>query len=373
MATFHPVRLVQARQIRRVTAKELATATGVSPKTISSYETGRVAPPAATLAFMANHLQFPLGFFCRAVPREPTPVANVYFRSLRSSAADDRERVTALGDLFHELMADVAQVIPLKAADVPRADAIDRTWDLAASSSARSAELIDEVAVRVRRAWGLGDGPIPDMVRLLEGHGIWVQVLAEEASEIDAFSYWSDGRANVVLNHAKGDPFRSRFDAAHELGHLVMHETPGPEGKEREKEANLFASAFLLPRTTWSRVAPRSTNPWHYVPLKKQWRTSVACMLYRSKTLGLLDERRFTSAMVQYSQLGWRSRGEPLVDGAEHESPVLFRLCLEAVGVRTMSQFLDEMQLPGDVARDILPVPLAPAPRPGATHLRLVT
>ncbi len=374
MATFQPMRLVQARQIRRVTARELSAAIGVSPKTVSAYETGRVAPPVATLAFIADHLHFPVGFFHRPAARPPTPVASVYFRSLRSSAADDRERVTTLGDLFHELMAEVAQVIPLRSPDIPRADTIDRTWDLAASASARGFEVIDEIATRVRRAWGLGDGPIPDMVRLLEAHGVWAQVLREEAAEIDAFSYWSDGRANIVLNHAKGDPFRSRFDAAHELGHLVMHENPGPEGKEREKEANLFASAFLLPRATWSRVAPRSTNPWHYVPLKKQWRTSVACMLYRSKTLGLIDDRRYTSAMVQYSQLGWRSRGEPLVEGAEHEEPVLFRLCVEAVGHRTMSRFLDEMLLPSDVARDVLPAPLVPSPSPPSQrgHLRVV-
>lgn len=372
MATFHPVRLVQARQIRRVSAKDLAGAIGVSPKTVSAYETGRLAPPVATLAFIANHLQFPLGFFQRPLTRPPTATANVNFRSLRSSAAEDRERVVALGDLFQELMAAVAQVLPLQPADVPRADTFDRTWDLTTPSGARSPDVIDEVAMRVRRAWGLGDGPIPDMVRLLEAHGIWVQVLSEEAAEIDAFSYWSDGRANIVLNHAKGDPYRSRFDAAHELGHLVMHDADGPEGKEREKEANLFGSAFLLPRTTWSRVAPRSTNPWHYVPLKKQWRTSVAAMLYRSKTLGILDDRRFTSAMVQYSQLGWRSSGEPLVEGAEHESPVLFQLCVEAVGSQAMNSFIDDLRLPSDVARHIHPAAGSPPRRPTSPQLRVV-
>jgi hypothetical protein len=42
---------------------------------------------------------------------------------------------------------------------------------------------------------------------------------------------------------------RGRFDAAHELGHLVMHghERPLP-GPEAEREANQFASAFLMPR-----------------------------------------------------------------------------------------------------------------------------
>ncbi|WP_419757134.1 ImmA/IrrE family metallo-endopeptidase [Teredinibacter turnerae] len=63
----------------------------------------------------------------------------------------------------------------------------------------------------------------------------------------------------VFLN-TKKTAERCRFDAAHELGHLVMHCHGAPQGQEAEKEANAFASAFLMPRRSVLANAPRSAT-----------------------------------------------------------------------------------------------------------------
>ncbi|MDQ6754039.1 MAG: ImmA/IrrE family metallo-endopeptidase [Actinomycetota bacterium] len=45
----------------------------------------------------------------------------------------------------------------------------------------------------------------------------------EQAASLDAYSFTTAVRPAIVLNSDKQDYYRQRFDAAHELGHLVMH------------------------------------------------------------------------------------------------------------------------------------------------------
>src|SRR3546814_6566541 len=53
----------------------------------------------------------------------------------------------------------------------------------------------------------------------------------EDTKNVDAFSCWRNGQPFVFLNTFKSAE-RSRFDAAHELAHLVLHRHGGPQGRE---------------------------------------------------------------------------------------------------------------------------------------------
>lgn len=55
----------------------------------------------------------------------------------------------------------------------------------------------------LRRMWGLGNAPIPNMIPLLESKGFRVFSLAEEAREVDAFCTWHEGKPFVFLNTIK--------------------------------------------------------------------------------------------------------------------------------------------------------------------------
>ncbi len=64
---------------------------------------------------------------------------------------------------------------------------------------------------------------------------------------------------------------RTRFDAAHELGHLVMHVDANPGSIDLESEANRFAAAFLLPKETFARECPNWLD-WKLLrELKTRW------------------------------------------------------------------------------------------------------
>src|SRR5699024_3355284 len=107
---------------------------------------------------------------------------------------------------------------------------------------------------------------------------------------IDACSTWDkDNRPFVFLNYDKGSAVRSRFDLAHELGHLLLHSQIKESDfnkrsiyKRIEQEANYFASSFLLPEESFGNDLQINSLS-HYIVLKEKWKVSIAAMIYRDR------------------------------------------------------------------------------------------
>lgn len=143
--------------------------------------------------------------------------------------------------------------------------------------------------------------------------------MAIDAKEVDAFSMWSGGRPFMFLNTYKSAE-RCRFDAAHELGHLVLHQHAHPQGPDLEREANAFASAFLMPRASVLAKAPRSATIQSLIKFKKYWSVSVAALNYRLHTLGLITDWTYRTLCIQIVQEGYRT-SEP--ESIPHEKSVI--------------------------------------------------
>ena len=173
-----------------------------------------------------------------------------------------------------------------------------------------------EVAAAVlRQHWGLGERPIKNMVHLLEAKGVRVYSLAENSIEVDAFALWHSKTPFVFLNTLKSAE-HGRFDAAHELGHLVLHRHSGPQVPDAERQVNAFASAFLMPRASVLAHAPRMATLRNLIQLKKQWIVSVAALAYRLHALGLVTDWHYRTLCIEIGQNGYR-RKEP--EGAPRE------------------------------------------------------
>src|ERR1019366_9779137 len=138
-----------------------------------------------------------------------------------------------------------------------------------------------------------------------ESRGVRVFSLAIDAAEVDAFSMWRQDAPFVFLNTAKSAE-HGRFDGGHELGHLVMHRHGPPQGQDAEREANAFASAFLMPRSTVLAVAPRFTTVDRLIELKKIWNVSVAALAYRMHTLDVMSDWQYRNVAIELSQRGYR-------------------------------------------------------------------
>jgi len=139
---------------------------------------------------------------------------------------------------------------------------------------------------------------------------VLVLTLPDLATALDAFSVSAHPRPLVLLNPAKDDYYRRRFDAAHELGHLVMHADAEPGNRVVEDQANRFAAEFLLPAGEIADLLPRTVRWTALGALKERWGVSLAALLYRARTLGILTETSYRNAMSTMSKRGWR-RHEP--------------------------------------------------------------
>jgi len=253
---------------------------------------------------LAKVLRFPRDFFFGDDIDEPTPdVAS--FRALSKMTAGQRD--TALGSGAIALMLNdwIERRFELPAPDLP---------DL-------SREANPEAAARVlRQLWSLGELPIKNVIYLLESRGVRVFSLAVDAVEVDAFSMWRQSTPFVFLNTMKSAE-RGRFDAAHELGHLVLHRHGAPQGREAEMQANMFASAFLMPRSAVLANAPRIASVDQLIKLKKIWGVSVAALTYRLHNVGVLSDWHYQSLYVEVSSRGY-ARKEPN-EGTRETSQVL--------------------------------------------------
>ncbi|GAA3688320.1 hypothetical protein GCM10022267_88860 [Lentzea roselyniae] len=111
-----------------------------------------------------------------------------------------------------------------------------------------------------------------------------------------------------ALGADKGLRDRSRFDAAHELGHLVLRGADGPiADKATESQANEFAAAFLMPAEDIAHELPARLDWPALLRLKAKWHVSLAALLVRAKTLGVMLLSP-SPRSVDLDQLGVRSR-----------------------------------------------------------------
>ena len=136
--------------------------------------------------------------------------------------------------------------------------------------------------------------------------------LTEDCAALDAFSVWYDSLPFVFLTRHKSAE-RGRWDAAHELAHLVLHLDLPPKGREHEQEADAFAAEFLMPQAGVLASAPRFPALIDARQEKLQWGVSTVAYIRRLHDLGVIPERRYRSLVIEASQAGYRR--------AEDESP----------------------------------------------------
>ena len=126
--------------------------------------------------------------------------------------------------------------------------------------------------------------------------------LAENTKNVDAFSCWRNDEPYVFLNTFKSTE-RSRFDAAHELGHLVLHKHGGAkQGRSAEHEAHLFAASFLMPKDDVLATIPFVTDLDKIVKAKTRWGVSVAALAYRLHKLNLLTDWQYRTFCIQINR-----------------------------------------------------------------------
>lgn len=343
MKSFNGNRLKSARQYRGLTVEELSKKINVSKQAVSQYENGKIENiPFDKIFSISNVLNFPYEYFTQKNNFELQTGAT-YFRSLMKTSKKYRlaqeikmEHIAVIYSFLNEYVTFPELNLPEWIGDI--------TTPV-------------EAANALREYWGLGDKPIDNIMRTVEQNGIIVTTFATDTDDIDAFSQYVRMNGTdmyiIALSSNKESASRINFDIAHELGHILLHEWSEDEDvlkredfKLREKEANEFASAFLLPKSSFvPEVSLQPQNLDFYVQLKRKWKVSIAAMLYRSRELDVITQGQYQYLMRVMQNKNWR-KTEPLDSIIKPAKPSLLSDAVDVLlvnNVFTQKEFIDEL------------------------------
>lgn len=328
-----PSRLTLARKRRGLTLARLGELAGLSARSVSLYENGHSMPSSATRARLAEVLGVPEDFLTGADVEE-IPVGAVSFRAVSKMTAQQRDQALSTGRVALLIDEWFESRFILPEPDVPSLTGYDP----------------ESAAEVVRARWGMGTRPVPNALHLVEAHGTRIYSLTPESVELDAFSLYWGGRPFVFLSTGKSGE-RGRFDVAHELGHLVLHGEHQPLHRpDAEVEANRFAAAFLMPRSSVLSAGLRHADVDTILAAKATWKVSALALTHRLAELDLLTEWGYRTACVNLARLGYKS-AEP--GGIPRESSQLLAKVFKGLrdGGETLSSVAAAIGISADELR----------------------
>lgn len=344
---FVPERLEQALAARGFSAVELAARVGVTSTTISRWRNRAQIPSGEMLQKLGMELRVSPEWLTRPLQ---VGVTTPYFRGSVAQMKADRSLLNARIHWLDEVSQELEQYVDYPKLDIP----IKKFTKLSEITDAD----IEDAADECRAHWGLKNGPIADVLLLLENAGV---VLAREETgtpRIEGLSAWNaNGRPLILLCADKDNAYRSRFDAAHELGHLVLHryiDSPADAAthKQMEQQAHRFAGAFLLPSKGFAAEVTSPISLQGLLFLKKRWGVSVAAMIMRLDALGVLGENEYLR-LIKLRSAKWGNKKEPNDDDREPEQPRLLKRTVELLSRECIVTMDALPSLLGISARDV--------------------
>ncbi len=340
-AAFDPARLTLARERSGLTKRDLATRVEVTAAAITQFERRQSRPSAETLTRLAGALGLPPAYFAAGRPVLPVAEEATHFRSLRTTRVYERRQARATMSHLAEAVREIQTVVRLPELRLPSAGCDGP------EAAARS----------LRLHWDLPVGPVHHLIRRAEANGAVVSMARFGAGDrIDAFSCRPHGldRPLICLSRDRGNPLRRRFSAAHELGHLLLHDEAEPGDRHHEHEANRFAAEFLTPAAEIAPLLPTRLDFAYLLEIQRAWGVSVQALLRRSRELNRIGDEVYRRGIATLTRLGWR-RDEP-TGAYPTEWPAVLAEAVELGGTRGLTEttLTTRLHLPRHEVRELL-------------------
>lgn len=352
-------RLRQARNARGISATAMADLMNITSASISLYERGESSPQVELLARIADTLDLPMSFFTLPIRTEKTKP--VFFRShLRSIVTKmDLKRcdsmVEWLGDI---ILPYLRQYISFPAVNLPPNIVVDNARDLSGND-------IENIATAVRNHWGVGIGPIRNVLLLLESNGIPTILMDLKIAEMNSFSNVYNGVPLIFLSAVEDTATKLRAYALRELGHFILHsnvtqaQLNDPQFlKLTAEQADHFAGAFLVPSDSFmSEYIHPSLNV--FFTMKSKWLTPIGLLIKRVGHLKIATKDEEKKLWLGYCRKGWR-RKEPLEERITIEKPILLNSAIDLIikeGIKSIDQITYDIPLSNKDIEELLNLP----------------
>ncbi|EIJ41865.1 putative Zn peptidase [Beggiatoa alba B18LD] len=349
------------RSLQELSLEDIANKVGKTKQYISNIENGRAIPTDALLSDLASVLGVTIDFLTSPSKGMLTET-QIHFRKKTTTPKYLKEFASSCGVLTNRLVMLLDSKVRFPKVNIPELSALSpdlnvQIHDLFDKSYTRQSHLsnadIDNIADKCRDTWGIGMGPISNMTRLAEHIGVIVTVIKfpEDSDKLDALSFYNSKRPIIVRNDAKDNICRQRFDIAHELGHLVLHQGVETGDSLTEGQANYFAGALLLPRSIMLSFFPRvqqfdSKMNWKKIEdFKKIWRVSQLAIFYRAHNLGLLSDSQFKSAVITLKTNGQaiKEHWDDELRNENEESPELLKAAFNVLATTKKAIYAEEI------------------------------
>lgn len=346
---FNGERLKEARLFNQKTISEIADLLDVTKQMVSKYENGKSSPSLDSIFKLIQELKFPREFYFTK-DNYSINSNGTFFRSRYTST--QKEKVPSeYSKKYTAVIRDYLQDF----LDFPELD-----WSLT------NKEITPvEYANLIRKEWELEDKPIVDVMNLLEEKGFVITTVLNQSDKVDAFSSSvtiNNNKYFVIILEGSGFSFyRQQFSLAHELGHWLMHEglyNPQELDKDlyktMEREANEFASAFLLPEKAFTKsIMKNPTQIDQYLNLKRYWNVSISMMIMRAKNIELISTDDYVKLQRQLNYRGWRKE-EPL-DNIKSSKSVALK---QAIQLLVENNIIEGYEIPREIMKKYgLPLP----------------
>lgn len=349
---FQSERLKQLRSASGLTQEGLAELIGCSAGNISKWETGSSYPTAPSFRKICEHFGVSESWLLER-PIKSGPVRPSFFRSQVTTPRVSWDVADARLDWLEEISYKLQESLEFPKIKIPSYS----------GSNAReiSDEDIENLADECREMWRLGNGPIQDVIQLLENFGAVTARCTLGFLKMDGVSRWSevDDRPYIIIATDKASPIRNRFDAAHELGHVVLHRGVSLSQAKTdyqllESQAHRFASAFLMPSESFP-LEVRWPTLDGFLAMKKRWKVSIASMIKRCHDLNIVDDEAVVRLWKGRSARGWVKR-EPMDDAFSFEQPKLLSRSVKMIvenEILRKSQLKEVLGVPSDKLEEL--------------------
>jgi len=314
------------RRLLVLTQKELSGLSGIGQSHLSDIERRKAQLTPAAIHRICSATATPASFFQYCTPSYSADDIN-FPKNSRVSAKQRDFVIQAFKEIERISAVLAGAPVRLKRVSIPVAEHNDTL----------SEHDLDLLAGDIRQAYRLdSDAPIRNVTRMMERAGIAIAAMSAPFGNDTlleghcGMSHWSarSPRASVgFVTGMAGD--RQRFTLAHEFAHVVLHSRRRvSELDQRQREADDFAAALLLPRLCAQEAIAESLTLRGYMRIKAEFGIPLHAIFTRAQRLGLITRDRQLSLMIQLSSRGWREK-EPVTVG--RESPLLLHTELVAL------------------------------------------
>lgn len=298
----NPKILILARESRNETQESLAKKLDISQGFLSKIEQGLQSITPELLNKYTKILRYQKSFFKEEYSG---PIAIPFYRKKRKA---NSKTLLHIESIISIRLLHLKKL--LHSVDVPESNLPE--FNFIKESSPK------ELAIQLRYFWKVPRGPIDNLSLLLEKNGIIILPINYTSEIIDA-QYVVNTLVNppVIFANIKNSTDRYRFSLAHELGHIIMKDY---RDEEKEKEADIFASEFLMPEDDIKEQLSFITNE-RLLLLKRYWKVSIASILMKAKDIGAISDDKYVKFIKYYNFKRYRYN-EPIV--LEPEEPLIF-------------------------------------------------